>query len=157
MLLIFEEGIRGGISQSSHRYAEANNKYMKNYDKNKESSFLIYLDVNNFYGWVMSKKLPTDCFKWVIDVSKIDEEFIKNYDNDDDIGYELWYEYIKPKYDDNVTLCYTDTDSFIFHAKTEDFYEDIDNDVKKWFDTSNYAATLNRPVSIGRTRNKLEK
>ena len=71
--------------------------------------------------------------------------------------YELWYEYIKPKYDDNVTLCYTDTDSFIFHAKTEDFYEDIDNDVKKWFDTSNYAATLNRPVSIGRTRNKLEK
>ena len=71
--------------------------------------------------------------------------------------HELWYEYIKPKYDDNITLCYTDTDSFIFHAKTEDFYEDIDNDVKKWFDTSNYAATLNRPVSIGRTRNKLEK
>ena len=97
MLLIFEEGIRGGISQSSHRYAEANNKYMKNYDKNKESSFLIYLDVNNFYGWVMSKKLPTDCFKWVIDVSKIDEEFIKNYDNDDDIGYILKVDIEYPK------------------------------------------------------------
>ena len=96
MLLLFEEGIRGGITQSSHRYAKANNKYMKNYDNNKESSFLIYLDVNNLYGWAMSKKLPTD-FKWVIDVSKIDEEFIKNDDNDGDIGYILKVDIEYPK------------------------------------------------------------
>ena len=73
MLLMFEERIRGGITQSSHRYVEANNKYMKNYDKNKKSSFLIYLDVHNLYGWAMSKNLPTCCFKWVKNVSKIDE------------------------------------------------------------------------------------
>ena len=49
MLLMVEKGIRGGICHAVHRYAEAINKYMKNYDKNKESSYLIHLDVNNWY------------------------------------------------------------------------------------------------------------
>ena len=52
--------------------------------------------------------------------------------------YELWYNYIKPKYQDKAKLCYIDTDSFFIHIKTEDFYEDIANDIKKWFDTSHY-------------------
>ena len=52
--------------------------------------------------------------------------------------YEFWYDYLKPKYRDNVKLCYMDTDSFIMHIKTEDFYKDIANDVGKRFDTSNY-------------------
>ena len=52
--------------------------------------------------------------------------------------YEFWYDYFKPKYGDNVKLCYMDTDSFIMHIKTKDFYEGIANDVKKRFDTSNY-------------------
>ena len=51
--------------------------------------------------------------------------------------YEFWHYYMKPKYDDNVKLCYMDTDSFIMHIKTEDFYNDIANDVEKRFDTSN--------------------
>ena len=51
--------------------------------------------------------------------------------------YEFWYDYIKPKYQDKAKLCYMDTDSFVIHIKTEDFYEDIANDVKSWFDTSN--------------------
>ena len=52
--------------------------------------------------------------------------------------YEVWYNYIIPKYGDKAKLCYTDTDSFIIYIKTKDFFEDISNDVEKWFDTSNY-------------------
>ena len=66
MLLMFEKGTRGGICQSIYRHAKANNKYMKNYDKNKEASDPMYLDENNLYGWEMSQKLL-----------KFDEDFIK--------------------------------------------------------------------------------
>ena len=65
MLLMVEKGIRGLICHAIHRYAKANNKYLKNYDKNTESSYLMYLDVNNLYGWEMSQKLPVNGFKWV--------------------------------------------------------------------------------------------
>ena len=64
MLLMVEKGIRGGIYHAIHRYSKANNKYMKNYDKNKESSYIQYLDANNLYGWAMSQKLPIDGFEW---------------------------------------------------------------------------------------------
>ena len=79
MLLMVEEGIRGGICHSIHRYAKANNKYMKNYNKNVESSYIQYLDANNLYGWAMSQKLLVNKFKWVEDTSEINENFIKNY------------------------------------------------------------------------------
>ena len=82
-----EEGIRGAICHSIHRYAKANNKYMKNYDKNKKSSYIQYLDANNLYGWAMSQKLPVNGFKWVKNTSKIDEKFMKNYNEDSDKGY----------------------------------------------------------------------
>ena len=61
-----ERGIRGGICHGIRRYAAANNKHMKNYDKSKESSYIIYLDVNNLYGCVMSQNLPVNGFKWKI-------------------------------------------------------------------------------------------
>ena len=57
MLLMVEKRIRGGITHAIYRYAEVNNKYMKNYDKNKGSSYLIYLDANNLFGWAMFQKL----------------------------------------------------------------------------------------------------
>ena len=62
--------------------------------------------------------------------------------------YEFWYDYMKPKYNDNVKLCYMDTDSFIMNIKTEDFYKDIANDVDKRFDTSNYE--VNKPLPTGK-------
>ena len=62
---------------------------MKNYDKNKEFSYIQYLDANNLYGWALSQKLPVNGFKWVKNTSKIDEEFIKNYHKDSDKGYIL--------------------------------------------------------------------
>ena len=63
ILLMTTKGIRGEKCQVTHRYAKANNKYMKNYDKNIESSYLVYLDTNNLYGWAMSQKLPIDGFE----------------------------------------------------------------------------------------------
>ena len=89
MLLMVEKGIRGRICHAIHRYAKANNKYMKYYDENEESSFLEYLDANNLYGWAMIQPLPVDGFKSVKNVSKKDEDFIKNYDEDSDKGYIL--------------------------------------------------------------------
>ena len=86
MLMMSEEGTRGGMCQPSYRCATANNKYMKNYDKKKES-FLVYVDANNLYAWSMCKKLPVGNFKWVDDLSIFSEEFIKNYDENSDIGY----------------------------------------------------------------------
>ena len=339
MLLMVEEGIRGGICHSIHRYAKANNKYMKIYNNNEESSYIQYLDANNLYGWAMSKKLPVNGFKWIeTGESIINEDFIKNYDENNDKGYifevdikypkrlhklhsdlpflsermevnkykklvcnlfnkkkyvahintlkqalnhglkfkkihrviefneeawlkpcidmntelrksakndfekdlfklmnnsvfgktmenirkhrdiklvttdrkrtklvsepnyhtinlisedlsiiemkktkvkmnkpiylglsileiskilmsEFWYDYMKPKYNDNVRLCYMDTDSFVMHIKTNDFYKDIANDVENRFDTSNYevntsetSALACRPLPTGKNK-----
>ena len=277
MLLMVEEGIRGGICQSIHRCAKANNKYMKDYNNNEESSHIQYLDAYNLYGWPMSKKLQVNGFKWT-DSDEINEEFIKNYNENDNKGYILqvdvrypkrlhelhsdlpflsermkidkcdtelrkaakndfekdlfklmnnsvfgktmenkrkhkdiklvtpdkkrsklvsepnyhtinlfsedlsiiemkktkvkmnkpiylglpileiskilmykfWYDYMKPKYGNDVKLCYMDTDSFIMNIKTNDFYEDIANDVENRFDTSNYE--VNRPLPMGKNK-----
>ena len=75
----------------------------------------------------------------ILDISKI-------------LMYEFWYDYSNPKYGDKVKLCYTDTDSFIINIKTEDFFEDISNDVERWFDTSNYDKNDKRPLPIGKNK-----
>ena len=64
MLLMIEKGIRRGICDAIYNHEEANNKYMKNYNKDKEYSFLQYLHANNLHGWAMSEKLPVVAFKW---------------------------------------------------------------------------------------------
>ena len=96
MLLMIEEGIRGGICHSIHRYAKTNNKYMKNYNNNEESSYIQYLDANNLYGWAMSIKLPVNGFK-SIDNNEVNEDFIKNYDENKDKGYIFEDEFKYPK------------------------------------------------------------
>ena len=101
------KGIKGGIYHAIHIYAEANYKYMKNYDKSKESSYIQYLDVNNPYGWAMSRKLPVDGFKWIKVASSIDKKLnrfiklIKNFDEESDDGciLEVHAEYRKDLHD----------------------------------------------------------
>ena len=72
--------------------------------------------------------------------------------------YEFWYDYIKSKYGDRAKLCYMDTDSFVIYIKTEDFYEDIANDVERWFDTSNYNEnkTGKRPLPICKNKKVID-
>ena len=64
--------------------------------------------------------------------------------------YEFWYDYMKPKNNNDVKLCYMDTDSFIMNIKTNDIYKDISNDVENRFDTSNYE--VNRPLPTGKNK-----
>ena len=101
MLLMVEKGIRGGICYAILRYAKAHNKYMKDYNKDEEGSFLQYNDANNLYGSAMSEPLSVDGFQWMKDLSKVAEDFIKNYDENSDKGYilEVEVEYLKNLHD----------------------------------------------------------
>ena len=96
MILMIEKGIRGVIWQATHSML-ANNKYMNNYDKNSESSYIEYLDANNLYGWAINQKLPTNGFKWVEDLSQYNESLIKKYDENSYIEYffEVDVEHLK--------------------------------------------------------------
>ena len=94
---MIENSIRSGMCQATYRYMKENNKYMKNYDKNEELSYLEYLDANNLYGWVMCKKLSVNGFKWVTKLDKFNEDFIKNYNEDGDVGHFLDVDIEYPK------------------------------------------------------------
>ena len=97
MLLMVENGIRGGICQATLRYVKANNKYMDDYDKNIEASYIEYFDANNLYGWAMSQKLAENGFKWVENLSKCNYRFIKNYNENNDKWYILEVDVEYPK------------------------------------------------------------
>ena len=94
------------MCQATYRHAKANNKYMNNYDENKELSYLVYLDANNLYGWAMSQKLPVRNYKWIEkdDISKFEEKFIKKFDDDSDQGYILEVDVEYPKNSDLAFL-----------------------------------------------------
>ena len=92
MLLMVEKGIRSGICHCIYRYAKANNKYMKDCDKNKESSYRQYWDVwtmDIVHVWTMSQKLPLNNFESIEDTSQFNKDFIKNYNEDSDEVYFL--------------------------------------------------------------------
>ena len=95
--LMIEAGVRGGMCQPIHRYAKANHKYVNNHDKNINSSYLMYLDASNLYGKAMSQKLPVNGFKWEDDLSRFNEDFIKNYNENSDVGYFLEVDVEYPK------------------------------------------------------------
>ena len=75
----------------------------------------------------------------ILDISKI-------------LMYNFWYDYFKPKYGDKAKLCYTDTDSFLIHIITDNFFEDIYNDIEVWYDTFNYDKNDKRPLQIGKNK-----
>lgn len=84
-LLFIERGIRGGISQCSERFAEANNKYMESYDPTRDSNYIVYLDANNLYGWSMMQHLPINEFAWCRKYFTVDD--IMAIPDDSEIGY----------------------------------------------------------------------
>ena len=88
--MMVEKGTRSGICQTIYRYAKANNRYTKNYDKNITSSYLAYLDANNLYGWAMSQKRPVNGFEWVEGLFQFKEDFIKNYDENSTFLQEIF-------------------------------------------------------------------
>ena len=94
-----------GITHAIHRYAKVDNKYMKDYDKNKELSLLKYWHLNNLYGWAMPQKLSVNDFKLVEDISEFDEILIKNYNEESDKGYFLE---VDVQYPENVHNLHND-------------------------------------------------
>ena len=92
MLLMFERGIRGGITQVVKRYVRANNKYMKDYDPQEPSRYLQYLDANNLYRWAMSQLLPTGGFKWV----DVRPEEVKELSDKEDREYLMEVDVLYP-------------------------------------------------------------
>ena len=97
MVLLFEKRTRAGISQAIQRYASANNKYKPNYNSKVLSTYLMYVDANNLYGWTMAKKLPINNFKWCDALEMFTSDFIKNYEEDSDRGYLLEVDIGYPK------------------------------------------------------------
>ena len=89
MLLMIEKGIKGGTCHSVYQYPKSNNKYMKDYDKNKQSSHLKFWDLNNLFRWAMSQKLPVNDFKPVKDISEFNKDFMKSYNHESNERYFL--------------------------------------------------------------------
>ena len=91
MLLMTKKDVRGGISHAIHRYVKGKNKYMKDYDKNNESSYFQYLDVKNVQGCAVSQKLLSGGFECVKKISQFNEYFIKSDNKDSDEVYFFYF------------------------------------------------------------------
>ena len=96
-LIMVGKGITGGICYFIHRYVKANSKHMKDYGKNKESSYLKYWDVNNLYGWARSQKFSVNGFKWIWETPQFNEGFIESYNEESDEVYLLEFDVQYPE------------------------------------------------------------
>ncbi|XP_070529810.1 uncharacterized protein [Cardiocondyla obscurior] len=108
MVMFIERGIRGGLSQCSSRYACANNKYMQSYDSSKSSTYLMYFDVNNLYGWAMCQPLPYADFQWVDNVSNFDVMSVP-LDSPNGYIFEVDLEYSQRLHDAHADLPFCPT------------------------------------------------
>ena len=124
MLLMVGKGIRGGVCTAIYRYAKANNKYMKDYNSNKELSYLKYWDVNNSYGWVMSQKLPVNDLKKIEETSTFNEDFIKSYNDESDGGY---FVEVDVQYPENLHNLHNDLPFLPERMKIEKFEKLVAN------------------------------
>ena len=113
----------------------------------------------NYYAtkWFSENLLATEKKKTKVKMNKPVYLGLSILEISKTLMYEFWYDYMKPKYGDNVKLCYMDTDSFIMHIKTEDFYKYIADDVEKRFDTSNYDDECDRPLPKGNNKKVIGK
>ena len=134
-------------------------KTLKNVRKHRDVKFvttdkrrnqLVSEPNYNTTKWFSKNLLATEMKKRKVKMSKSVYLGLPILEISKTLMYEFWYDYIKPKYGDNVKLCFMDTDSFIMHIKTENFYKNIADDVEKRFHISNYE--INRPLSIGKNK-----
>ena len=117
---------------------------------NKKRSQLVSEPNYHTTKWFSESLLATEMKKIKIKMNKPVYLGFSILEINKTLTYEFWYDYMKPKYGDKVKLCYMDTDSFIMHIKTQDFYKRIADDVEKRFDTSNYE--VNRPLPTGKNK-----
>ena len=115
MLLMVEKGLTGRICHAIYRYVKASNKHMKNYDRNKGSSYLKYWGIN-LYGWAMSQKLPANDFKWVEETSQFNEDFMKSYNDDSN---EIYFFQVDVQYLENLHNLHNDLLFFPKRMKIE--------------------------------------
>ena len=132
-------------------------KTMENVGKHRDIKLVTrdkrrnqFVSEPNYYTtkWFLKSVLATEMKKTKVEMNKPVYLGFSILEISKILMYEFRYDYMKPKYGDNVKFCYMDTDSFIMHIKTEEFYEDIANDVEKRFDTNNYE--VNRPLPTGK-------
>ena len=124
MLFKVEKGIRGALCHAIHQYEKASNKCMKDYHKNKESSYLKYWNVNNFQSWAMSQNFPVNDLKWVDDISEFNEDFIKSYD--DESNEECFIE-VDVQYPENLHYLHSDLPFFPERMKIEQVVKFVPN------------------------------
>jgi hypothetical protein len=155
MIFFLKRGIRGGISQCSNRYAEANNEYMADYNKDKEKSYLMYWDANNLYGFAMSQCLPYAGFQWVKNPGELD---VNTIEDDADIGYilEVDLEYPREIHDLHNDLPFCAENMCPPGSKTHKLIANLNNKIKYIIDYRCLKQALNAGLKLTKIHRALQ-
>ena len=136
---------------------QRNHRYIKLVTSDKRRKRLVWKPNYHSHKKISEHLMAIEMKKTKVKMTKPRYLGMSILDISKTLMYEFWYDYIKPKCGDRAKLCYTDTDSFVIHIITEDFFEDISGDVERWFDTSNYVECNSvendkRPLPIGKNK-----